>query len=131
MRLIKHHIIGLLAVLLFTACVSQHHTTLRNLPKPGKQCKILSKEKFSDKVKISKKQKRSQNDPLPQLDQTKLQAKLMTNEEYLEQIEKVKKSLPQFDIENDCPPAFQKPKKKKKFSLKSLFKKSDNGLVDK
>ena len=113
-----------------SACVTPQKTALRNLPKPGKQCKILAKEKFTGKVKISRKQKRD-NDAQPQIDQTKLQAKLMTNEEYLEQIEKVKKSLPQFDIENDCPPAFKKPKKKKKFSLRSLFNKSDNGLVDK
>lgn len=59
---------------------------------------------------------------LSDTDVTNLQAQLMTNEQYSEQIEKVKKSLPQFDIENDCPPAFKKSEKKK-FSLKGLFKK--------
>lgn len=55
----------------------------------------------------------------PKIDQSKLQAQRMTNEQYLDQIEKVKKSLPSFDVEKDCPPSF---KKSKGFNFGSLFK---------
>ncbi|MGK7391392.1 MAG: hypothetical protein ACNS60_13635 [Candidatus Cyclobacteriaceae bacterium M2_1C_046] len=111
----------MLILIFMSACVAPQ-STLSRLPSPGKQCKILISKKSSFKKKRSRNRAKAERKQQPEIDAADLQAQLMTDEQYYDQIEKVKKSLPQFDIEKDCPPAFKKSEKKK-FTLKGLFKK--------
>jgi hypothetical protein len=115
------HTIYILMFIFLSACAS-HQYVQSNLPSPGKQCKILLNNKYAKNVKRNRGKSRVRLDDQPEIDQSKLQAQRMTNEEYLDQIEKVRKSLPSFNVENDCPPAFNKSFRKKKFNFGSLFK---------
>ena len=90
-----------------------------NLPSAGKQCKVMFNKKYA-KVS-SKKSKVKATEPAIAPEQ--LQANLMTDEQYLEQIAKVKKSLQKFDVDKDCPPASKKPSVKKKRKLRSFIRK--------
>ena len=122
MSSIKSCIFFILTLLLLSACGSTHRVQ-SNLPKPGKQCKSLIDKKFiTKKNKQKRKRKRRKEEPT-KINPTHLQAQLMTDKQYQDQIEKVQKSLPEFDAEKDCPPAFNKPANNKKSGLRKFFEK--------
>lgn len=122
MNSLRYYIIYILLFFFLSGCVA-HQQAQSNLPSPGKQCKILVNKMFAKNTKRKTKKKRIKLHDQAQVDQSMLQAQRMTNEEYLDQIEKVRKSLPSFDVEKDCPPALKKPSKKSTLGsfLKNIF----------
>lgn len=109
-----------MSLLLLMLSCSTSHRVQSNLPKPGKQCNILVTNKY--KPKKAKKTK-VKEDRVTKTTPMNYQASLMTDEQYMEQVRKVQKSLPKFDIEKDCPEGIKKHSKKKSF-FKKLFNKT-------
>lgn len=100
---------------------STSHRVQSNLPKPGKQCDILMTKKYRPKKSKKTRIRKEKSQAVAPIN---YQASLMTDEQYMEQVRKVQKSLPKFDINNDCPKEIKRPSKKKKMPFfKRIFRK--------